>query len=343
MKRFLHGTALRLERWIGRIKVRGSDARMIEPYAGFATAEHLILRGRVLTALRRQSPRPEDGWFSNLRQMISLFLTDEVGDVPLSAGEVAARSDEEGYFTLVLPRPDVAGWVEVEVRIDGYEDRVLCPALVPGADARFMVISDIDDTVLETGAHCLLRNLWTSLTGNIYSRQIYPDAVNLISELSEGGRNPVFYVSSSPWNLYSFLTQLFERNGLVRGPMFLRDLGLSETKFITGGHGSHKRGSIDTLIKANPGLRVILMGDTGQKDAAIYAGVVRANPGRVAAVVLRETADGLNRADRAPIGEIERAGVPVFLGRQLPACAALMARIGQGGTTQAPSGAFVAS
>jgi phosphatidate phosphatase APP1 len=140
----------------------------------------------------------------------------------------------------------------------------------------------------------------------------------LIRDLAEGGSKPVFYVSSSPWNLYSFLADIFERNGMVRGPMFLRDLGLSQTKFITDGHGSHKGGSIELLLRAHPGMRVVLLGDTGQEDAKIYGGIAKNHPGRVAAVILRQTADGLDQADQEAIDQIEALGIAVFRDQVFP-------------------------
>ncbi len=318
MKRIFHRTLLRLERIADRFQRKQKATRVLEGYAGYASEEHLVIRGRVLTKLKGQTASEDAGIITNFRQMLSLFLTDEVADVRVYAGDVEALTDEEGYFTLLLPKPETSGWVDIPVHIDGFEDATICSAFIAPSAAEFMVISDIDDTVMETGAYSLARNLWTSLTGNALTRHIYADAVTLISDLSKGGQNPIFYVSSSPWNLYGFLNDIFERNALVRGPMFLRDLGLSETKLITDGHGNHKGGSIDLLIRAHPDLPVVLMGDTGQKDAEIYAGIVNSHPGRVAAVVLRETRNGSDDSDLGSIAKIEAANVPVFHNMQFP-------------------------
>ncbi len=318
MKEILHRLALNAERFADRFQRTQSEDRIIDAYAGYATQEHLVLRGRVLTALRRDEPNETASKLTNLRQMVSLFLTDEVADVRVHAQGAEAITDEEGYFTLLLPRPEQTGWVDVEVHIDQFEDTTTCSAFVPAASAKLMVVSDIDDTVLETGAYSLARNLWTSMTGNALTRRIYPDAISLISGLAGQDENPVYYVSSSPWNLYRFLTQIFERNGLVRAPLFLRDLGLSETKFITEGHGDHKGGHIDMLLRVHDGLPAVLMGDTGQKDAAIYADMVEKHPGRIAVVVLRETRDGSDEADLKYIRAMEAAGVTVFHGPQFP-------------------------
>jgi phosphatidate phosphatase APP1 len=312
--------ALRIERVLDGLLTfkRRRRPPVIEAYTGYATPETLVARGRVLTHLRRQNPNPRQGWFTNLLQMAALFLTDEVSGVPIRARGGAARavSDEEGYFTLVLPRDGrgASGWTEVVARIETNEERAALPVLVPGAQARLGVISDIDDTVMHTGAYSLARNLWTSLTGNALTRKVFPDSVALLDGLSEGGRNPVFYVSSSPWNLHRFLEAVFERAGVVPGPMFLRDLGLAGS-VPKGPHGGHKGAAIDTLMAANPDLPFWLLGDTGQHDAEVYLDVARRYPGRVARVALREPGPGPDAHARAAMEELRALGVEVTSGR----------------------------
>jgi phosphatidate phosphatase APP1 len=44
------------------------------------------------------------------------------------------------------------------------------------------------------------------------------------------GRNPFFYVSNSPRNLYVPLVEFLQRQGLPAGPLLLRDYGLRMEK-----------------------------------------------------------------------------------------------------------------
>lgn len=314
IKRILHGVVWRIERLADRIIGQRDKRRVIEPYMGYATPEHLVVRGRVLTSIRQNAVQAQQSRWENFREMLSLFLTDEVGNVTVTARGVTAQSDEEGYFTLLLPRTDEAGWSDVTLRVEGQEASVTCPVLVASGDAEHAIISDIDDTMLVTGAYRLWRNLWTSLTGNALTRRVYPDAVRFVEQMAQGGRNPVYYVSSSPWNLHGFLRQVFERAHLPLGPMFLRDLGISRSQFITGTHGDHKGGSIDILLAANPGLDHVLVGDTGQHDAFVYRDVIKRHPGRIMGVVLRTPGPGPDAKATAAIAEIEALGVPVLLG-----------------------------
>ncbi len=313
-RRLLQPIARAVERQLERIGAMPDAPPLLDAYKGYAEPGALVVRGRVLTGLRHSEPVPEQSRWTNLRQMAGLFLTDEVADVPVAVPGTHARgvSDAEGYVLLHVPAGD---------RAPGWHDLTLClpdvpgsarafPVLVPDPAARFGVISDIDDTMMETGAYSLARNLWTTFTGSALTRRVYPDSVALMTRLSAGGLNPVFYVSSSPWNLHAFLDSVFARAGLVTGPMFLRDLGPAEDKVLTGGHGSHKGAAIDRILAANPRLAFVLIGDTGQHDAMIYRDAVLRHEGRIAAVILREPVVGAGPKSLEAIAAIEAAGVP---------------------------------
>ena len=224
-------------------------------------------------------------------------------------------TDEEGYFELRLPRDGEAGWSERELVLSANGATAVCPVLAARSGPGTMVISDIDDTVMRTGADTLVKNLWTSFTGNVLTRQIFSDAAVLMHRLHDGGDRPVVYVSSSPWNIHGFLQDVFAHASVVRGPMFLRDLGLSKTKLITEGHGNHKGEAIDTILASIPDRQAILMGATGQKDALIYREAILRHPGRIAAVVLRTPGPGIQADDERAIRLLRETGVAVFCGR----------------------------
>lgn len=305
----LHPIEKRFDRLTHRRRREG--AQVIAPYYGYETPQGVVLRGRVLSELRRGTPEDNRGWFDNLREMLSLFFTSEVARVRVATvkGGAEVMTDEEGYFALALSKvADLESRAAIHLPDRPQVPPVYMPVYRVSDAAEFGIISDIDDTMLETGAYSLLRNLWTSLTGNALTRHIFPDAVALMAQL-HAGKNPVFYVSSSPWNLFHFLQRVFERHGLVMGPMFLRDLGISSTQFVTGTHGDHKGGAIDTILEANPELKFVLMGDTGQHDAHVYLDVIERHPGRIRRVILRQPGPGPDAESRAAMKKIKAAGV----------------------------------
>lgn len=308
-----------LERVIDRLtpnRVYG-DAE-IDPYFGHADPDNLILRGRVLS--RRPSKATEAALsddpskWTNFKAMMALFRTREIPATKVSCLGQETLSDEEGYFELALPRQgNQIGWARYVVSFGDEGDEAELMALSPSPDAEFGIISDIDDTLIKTDAWSLRRNLWNSLTGNVKSRHVYPDAIALVQELHKEV-NPVFYVSSSPWNLHSFLTEIFDRAGLVRGPKFLRDLGISEKKFITGNQGQHKSNAIDEILAANPDLQFVLLGDTGQHDAHVYHDAIVRHPGRIKQVILRAPKPKLINKNQIWLDKIRATNTPIYIG-----------------------------
>ncbi|SEW41848.1 Phosphatidate phosphatase APP1 [Cognatiyoonia koreensis] len=306
-KLLLARIAARIERWTDVLRRPSKAEPSITPYVGYATPQHLIVRGRVLATRQERLMRPDQSRFANFRAMIGLFRTDEMADVIVSAGEVMTRTDEEGYFTLELPRGDATGRTIVTVTLG--KKSWQCPVIIPDTAASYGIISDIDDTMILTGAYSLARNIWTSLTGNAATRLVFPDAVRLMARLNTVV-SPVFFVSSSPWNFYPFLREIMSKSQLPEAPMFLRDYGISETQFITGTHGDHKGQAIDTILAANPNLPFVLIGDTGQHDAHVYADAVKRHPGRIARVILRQAGP---RQDAHAISALRAAGIPVHV------------------------------
>lgn len=289
----------------------------IDPYFGHANSEQIILRGRVLS--RRPIKEAEElddesSRWANFKAMMALFRTREIAEMKVACLETETLSDEEGYFELSLPRPDKqSGWICYDVAFGDGDRSAELTALLPSPNAEFGIISDIDDTLIKTDAWSLRRNLWNSLTGNAKSRHVYPDAIALIQQL-HNEVNPVYYVSSSPWNLHGFLTEIFDRAGLVRGPKFLRDLGISEKKFVTEAHGQHKSRAIDEILAANPNLTFILLGDTGQHDAHVYHDAVIRHPGRIRQIILRAPRPGLSRENKLWVDKIMSTQTPIYVG-----------------------------
>ena len=266
----------------------------IEAYLGHGGAEGVVVRGRVLDDPVPAAPVEGEGVVAAVHRTLRHFLTDELPGVPLriSVGDaqVEATTDAEGYFLARLS-PGPAGlrapWTEGTVELAGaYRgvDRAVQTTLevrVPGPEARTGILSDIDDTVLETGVQRVGRMVRQTLTGSALTRTPFPGAAALYRDLA-GDDHPVFYVSSSPWNLHAFLVAFLRHHGFPLGPVLLRDL------LGTSAGREQKTARLQEVLDLHPQLRFVLVGDSGEKDPEIYADVVRANPGRVVAVLIRE-------------------------------------------------------
>lgn len=304
-----------LERGIDKIRrgPAGTDP-VIDCYGGYTTPNGYVLRGRVLTKARPLSGSSAQSRWRNLRDFLSLFRTNELGDIAIVARDHAVQTltDEEGFFHLEVPDKSAIAPTKIALRAAAAREVHYAPVFA-STEASFGVISDIDDTLLHTGAFYLLRNLWTSATRNVHEREIFEDAAALLQSFTKAGAC-FFYVSSSPWNLHDYPQAIFTRAEVPLGPFFLRDLGISRTQFITGTHGDHKTNAIETILAAEPQLVFTLVGDTGQHDPHIYAEIVSRHPGRISRVVLRRPTDtDLADAIETDIAKMKDAGVTVMI------------------------------
>lgn len=158
-------------------------------------------------------------------------------------------------------------------------------------DARFGVISDVDDTIVHTGATNLLRHARVVLLNSPHTRVPFEGigAFYRALQYDQGERtNPIWYVSSSPWNIYELLVEFMQVQDIPVGPLFLKDFGIDRDKFIRAGHTDYKINRIERVLQTYPDLPFILVGDSGQKDPEVYHSVVEKYPDQIAAVYIRD-------------------------------------------------------
>jgi phosphatidate phosphatase APP1 len=225
---------------------------------------------------------------------------------------VETRADAEGFFQarfeLAGSSPGEAlsdtGWHPVDLEllwptaratISGGEVRERGWALVP-VRAAFAVVSDLDDTVIQTGATSLLTMLRTVLLNDASTRLPFDGVAPFYEALRLGtvgtSENPIFYVSNGPWNLYDLTEEFLNLNGVPAGPIFLRDWGPFNLK---DHRGKHKTGVIRSLLETYPDLRFVLVGDSGEADPEIYARVIKEHPDRIIAAYIRDVATSPKR------------------------------------------------
>jgi phosphatidate phosphatase APP1 len=71
--------------------------------------------------------------------------------------------------------------------------------------------------------------------------------------------------------------------------LLLRDVDLDRASWSAATQARSKVESMELLIARYPGLRWVLVGDSGQVDAELYAGIVDRFPGRILAVYVRDS------------------------------------------------------
>ena len=316
--------------------VGGRDPLVVVPYRGFGDGETAHLRARVLEERGIDKPEKNASRWQNLLYMLDRYASNEIREarvrVSWEGGEREATTDDDGFIEVDLPLekkvPETpeGRWAEVTLELLEplrHQDRVEVTGhvLVPPRSARFGVISDVDDTIIRTGANALMRSWRTQLLSNAATRTAFAGLPQFYRGLAagQGGEgNPIFYVSSSPWNLYDLFERYLELHDIPLGPFLLKDFGLDRDKWFTGSHDAHKLRSIDRVLSTYPHLPFVLVGDSGQRDTEIYSKVVQQYPGRIQAVYIRDvTGDERDAEAKEVLDAIENAGVDVAYGEDL--------------------------
>jgi phosphatidate phosphatase APP1 len=293
-------------------------------YRGFGTSERIALDGRVVEPRVILPVSAADTRRRNLLRTLRLFRSREIPGCRVRAhlggaiGEVV--TDEEGYFRVTLGPAPAPGWQPTDVELTGCPVRGWTPVrargevLVPGPRAALGIVSDIDDTILQTHVGRLLKMIWLTLVENAYTRLPFEGTSDLYRALAAGpggtGENPFFYVSKSPWNLYDFLVEFIERQGLPRGPLLLRDLGLRDEAPL-----DFKAACLERILTTYPALPFVLIGDSGERDPDLYLEAAAQHRGQIRVIYIRDVGVGpLRRRQLAAMpAEASRLGCEMLL------------------------------
>lgn len=285
----------------------GDDDRPYEitSYRGYGSRSRVLVHGRVIESRNIAPPTASDSLWRNLVNTYKRIDSDPLPrarvQVRLGGHEREIVADEEGFFRewieLAPPLEGDDDWREAEVRLqypvrDGDRDITgKAPIRVATGQETFGVISDLDDTVIQSRITSFLQAVRTVMLGNARTRLPFPGVAAFYQALERGGdgarRNPIFYVSSSPWNIYDVIADFMEIQRIPTGPIHLRDWDVDLDALTSSRLKRHKEPIIREILELFPSLPFILIGDDSQKDPEIYRAIIDQFPGRILAIYIR--------------------------------------------------------
>jgi len=299
-------------------------------YRGYGTAGRALVLGRVLEHTRIASADASQARWRNVLALLQRIDADPLpfAKVEARVGESTTRlvADDEGFLRHWVASGETlrAGeWHSVEFEVIAGPEIAVAPAahvparvLVPSVRAELGVISDMDDTVLQSEITSFVRAARLMLLENARTRLPFPGVAAFYRALERGtrrtGANPIFYVSSSPWNLHDVIADFLDAQGIPVGPTLLRDWDLGREML---GTREYKLTQIREILETYPALPFILVGDSGQEDPEIYGALVREFPGRILAIYIRNVSPHPERSEsiRALAEEVSNAGSTLLL------------------------------
>lgn len=292
------------------------------------------MTGRVLEDNGILVSRTGDRLWQNLVNSYKRFNSNEIpfAKLQLSLGDYKSlvEANQEGFFIVQLKRNvpfdlhkgiSFVGINLVEPLLPGHTAvEAQGEVIFPEAGAKFGLVSDIDDTVIHTHASNPVQTIWNLVSRNAYTRKPFPGTAAFYRGLWQGmsgeDQNPIFYVSTSPWNIYDQLEQFLHLQGFPPRPVFyLRDWGITHTEIIPTEHHEHKKNFIRLILEMYPEIPLILIGDSNLQDPEIYVEITIENPGRILAIYLREVTKKQSRIESIHrlSANLSRHGVPVVL------------------------------
>jgi phosphatidate phosphatase APP1 len=318
-----------------------NDPFEVLAYRGYGNATRAHVYGRVVEVRNVSASTDGD---STLRNLVNTYRRADSDPLPFAGVTVeyanvstTMRADDEGFFN---------GWIDLEKPVSGdeewneYKAHLVTPVhpevhtvkavgeiLVPPSSARFGVISDIDDTVIQSRVSNFLQAARTVMLGNARTRLPFPGVAAFYRALRNGAggdeKNPIYYVSSSPWNIYDVIAEFMDVQAIPRGPLLLRDWDIGLGLLAASRHLDHKSAAIRHIVQLHPTMEFILIGDTSQHDPEIYRQIVAEFPNRIRAIYIRDVT--LN-ADRSVVvkklaQEILAAGSTLILAENTLAAA----------------------
>ena len=281
-------------------RAQGEGGVVIEAYRGYGTRSEVFLIGRVFRQFQGE-PAEAGSLRAELRDVGRRLSRRSVPGVTVTARLHGATekvvTDADGYFRVHLRPgavlPSEAIWHSMDLRLEEPQPvEAQGRVYIPPPQSRFVVISDIDDTVMHTGVANKLGMMWRLFVADAQSRVAFPGVAALYRALHAGASgaegNPMLYVSRAPWGIYSVLEEFFDLHGIPVGPvLFLREWGISWKSPLPRKAADHKQELIHNMLDLYSDLPFVLIGDSGQHDPEVYKQVVEEHPGRVLAIYIR--------------------------------------------------------
>lgn len=308
---------------------------ILKLYRGYANEQELIVMGHVFKPTSKEDYDFQKKNFKNATSVIRMFriATQSNADVYLEHNnrKIHTKTLNDGYFKFCIPLQEKTnyGWLDYSVSIFYKNEEIKETAsFIKPHEGNFGFISDIDDTFLISHTRNPFKKLYILLFKNVYDRKVYADVVSHYQALSTAGRyklettsktidkieeNAFFYVSSSEWNLYRFITQFTEINQLPKAVLLLKDIKTSLTDlFITGrGDHNHKFEKIKHILEFYPNLQYTLLGDDSQHDPYLYENICKIFPVNVKAVYIRQTGASKKKKAEIALKNLETLNVKV--------------------------------
>jgi hypothetical protein len=225
-------------------------------------------RGRriVINLLGRRYELPKSEPNGHFKSVISI----PASELDAYLNKVSDENSEQIPFTLVLRPSDTRECAGKSLIIES---------------GGVSIISDIDDTV---------KLSYVTDHKKLFDSSFFQDfmPVDGMPELyrrwhKQGAK--FHYVSSSPWQLYEPLQEFMDQHEFPQATFSLKMIRFKDQTFFNLFKSAIKTKpqAIEAILRHYPKRRFVLLGDSGEKDAQVYAQIANDHPEKIAKIYIR--------------------------------------------------------
>ncbi len=300
----------------------------VKVYHGYGHTHNLVVYGHVFKFRARTMQGFSNNLFVNIIHLLKLFVLKPYPHVQVrltfNEQEVYHKTEYDGFFKFewAANKNVDAGWHGVKIEALDKGGNVIGMGMgqifVPHI-TQFAFISDIDDTVMVSHSATIRRRLRELFIKNPRTRKTFKDIYThytalAISHTTADQPNPFFYVSSSEWNLYDYLVEIFSYNKLPDGAFLLNQIKQLRDLIKTGKTGHEgKLMRVMRILDAFPNQKFVFFGDNTQKDPEIYTAIAEKYPKNIAAVYIRNIRKDMEAPTRVLLKRIAAQNINTCL------------------------------
>jgi hypothetical protein len=203
------------------------------------------------------------------------------------------KSRPDGQFSGVIRLPDAelgttdTRTAQIQAVLPAGDSRRFLGHINLADQSGISVISDIDDTIKATQVRdrsLLLRRTFLEPFKPV------PGMAEVYRAWADKSGAQFCYVSASPWQLFLPLSEFVKSNRFPSGAFYLRKFRWKDQTFLSlfESPERYKPAVIVPLLKQFPRHLFVLVGDAGERDPEIYAGLARRYPQQIARILIRD-------------------------------------------------------
>jgi phosphatidate phosphatase APP1 len=259
----------------------GPAATSVVVFPALGRPTLVAVTGRVV---RGEPEKPGTPLARNARRLLAKSREHVPVSVTFAGQTRQVATDDDGLFTASFPAPAEAPFPpgRQAVRAEAEGAAGAGQVEVVSDAAPFLVVSDLDDTLAVTNVQSTRGLLGSALLADERTQAAVEGMAAFFRCLRDGNDpTPGFViVSGSPLEYGPRVEAFLAKAGFPFAALVLRHLGPGTVK-------GYKEPALRALLSGFP-QRVVLVGDSGERDPEIYAQLRREFPGRVAAVFIHD-------------------------------------------------------